>query len=286
MWLEEIGVMLRRAREAKGLSVADVQAETRIRRGYLDALERGSGHEVFPGRPYHRAFLKTYARVLGMDVPAVLSMFDRDAEGSAIVQEPTPLATSPVPAVVPAKGTGRATRPGLLTLRSWRKPAAAATLAIFLVTGGLLVAARLGHLRSPLSIGQRPPAAGGATNAPGTSTPPQATPGPGSVTPATRPANPIVAKTFGVDRVLYEVTPSPHLKLTFKGRAWIGVAADGKPVFEGILTAGEERSWTAQAKLEVVIGNGAAVLLWVNGQDEGLAGDEGSVKTVTVRKTP
>ncbi|MBC7105259.1 MAG: helix-turn-helix domain-containing protein, partial [Firmicutes bacterium] len=54
------------AREARGLSLAQAEEETKIRRRYLAALEENR-FEVLPGRVYARAFLRTYARFLGLD---------------------------------------------------------------------------------------------------------------------------------------------------------------------------------------------------------------------------
>lgn len=42
----EIGQLLRQARESKDLSLADVEAETRIRQRYLNALESGDWDEL------------------------------------------------------------------------------------------------------------------------------------------------------------------------------------------------------------------------------------------------
>jgi cytoskeletal protein RodZ len=62
----EIGSSLRQARQHRGLELADVERETRIRARYLDALEEERFH-VLPARAYVRGFLRTYAEFLGLD---------------------------------------------------------------------------------------------------------------------------------------------------------------------------------------------------------------------------
>lgn len=60
------GTLLRRAREAKGMSVADVAEVTRIAQRQLDAIER-SDFSSLPGTPYAVGFARAYARAVGVD---------------------------------------------------------------------------------------------------------------------------------------------------------------------------------------------------------------------------
>jgi len=62
----EIGTSLRQARQHRGLELADVERETRIRAKYLGALE-DDRFDVLPGTAYVRGFLRTYAEYLGLD---------------------------------------------------------------------------------------------------------------------------------------------------------------------------------------------------------------------------
>lgn len=66
MELADIGAQLRRAREAQGLGVSDVQAATNIRSRYLVAIETGDP-SVFPGPVYLRGFIRSYASLVGLD---------------------------------------------------------------------------------------------------------------------------------------------------------------------------------------------------------------------------
>ncbi len=73
-----IGPVLRRAREARGVSLDAVSRTTRIRPRYLAALEDDAGSDAFPGPIYARFFLKEYARYLGVDdEPLVTALQER-----------------------------------------------------------------------------------------------------------------------------------------------------------------------------------------------------------------
>ena len=71
---EEIGRVLREARERLGLQLADAEDATHIRVTYLAALEREQ-FERLPGRAYTRSFLREYALFLGLDPAPLLDAF-------------------------------------------------------------------------------------------------------------------------------------------------------------------------------------------------------------------
>ncbi|KMY53679.1 hypothetical protein AC623_06445 [Bacillus sp. FJAT-27231] len=64
--MTELGNRLREAREAKGLSLADVQEMTKIQKRYLNGIEEGN-YDMMPGKFYVRAFIKQYAEAVGLD---------------------------------------------------------------------------------------------------------------------------------------------------------------------------------------------------------------------------
>ncbi len=61
-----VGAQLRAAREARGLSLEQVAAETRIPQRHLVAIEVGDLAKL-PGRTYAVGFTRTYAKMLGLD---------------------------------------------------------------------------------------------------------------------------------------------------------------------------------------------------------------------------
>lgn len=73
----EIGETLIEAREAKNLSLDDIQEITKIQKRYLVAIEQNDFHAL-PGRFYARAFIKEYAQAVGLDSAQILAGFDEE----------------------------------------------------------------------------------------------------------------------------------------------------------------------------------------------------------------
>jgi hypothetical protein len=93
----EIGESLRQARTRQRLELSEVEAATRIRIGYLAALEREQ-FERLPGPAYARAFLHGYAAFLGVDTTPFLREFDRRFAQPEPLPAPTPRLRVPLPA--------------------------------------------------------------------------------------------------------------------------------------------------------------------------------------------
>ena len=64
--LTELGTQLKEAREAKGYSLEDVQALTKIQKRYLQGIEEGN-YAMMPGSFYVRAFIKQYAEAVDLN---------------------------------------------------------------------------------------------------------------------------------------------------------------------------------------------------------------------------
>lgn len=62
----EVGATLREARTARGVELSEVEAATKIRRRYLDAIEN-EAWDVLPGPAYAAGFVRAYADYLGLD---------------------------------------------------------------------------------------------------------------------------------------------------------------------------------------------------------------------------
>ena len=73
--MRELGDLLRRAREDKGMTIEDIQNRTKIRRRYLEALEEGD-LRIIPGGVYLRGFLQNYAEAVGLPPSQVLEFYD------------------------------------------------------------------------------------------------------------------------------------------------------------------------------------------------------------------
>src|SRR5258706_16348774 len=77
--LKDFGSDLKKMREAKGISLAEISAETRINPKFLNLIESG----VFNFQPetYVRAFLKEYARAIGENETRLLNDYDKAKSG-------------------------------------------------------------------------------------------------------------------------------------------------------------------------------------------------------------
>lgn len=97
-----VGERLEKARQAQGLSLDDVAERTRVPRRHLEMIEAGD-HSALPAIPYSVGFVKTYARLLGLD-PAALSHDFRNEVSSVEPQRSLPEPFEPAdPARVPAR---------------------------------------------------------------------------------------------------------------------------------------------------------------------------------------
>ncbi len=109
----ELGSLLTRAREARGLTLEDAERDTRISRRYLQALE-AEQFEVIPAPVYARGFLRSYSQYLGLDPAEALAMFPReeDPEYQRVAEATTPppraSRESPVSPQSPARPSWRA----------------------------------------------------------------------------------------------------------------------------------------------------------------------------------
>lgn len=73
-----VGDTLRRLREARGLSPADVSSRLKFSQRQLDALETGKWDRLPKGMPL-RGFVKNYARYLEADLDAIMLMLEQEA---------------------------------------------------------------------------------------------------------------------------------------------------------------------------------------------------------------
>ena len=74
-----LGLQLQRARETRGLTIADVAAATRISERALQAIERERFH-LLPGGVFRRTYVRAYAQAVGLDGPACVRVYRQHFE--------------------------------------------------------------------------------------------------------------------------------------------------------------------------------------------------------------
>ncbi|HZL54483.1 MAG TPA: helix-turn-helix domain-containing protein, partial [Solirubrobacteraceae bacterium] len=88
--MADIGAMLREARMREHLDIAEFEARTKIRAKYLRALE-DEEWSLLPGYTFTKAFLRTYADMLGLDGRTLVDEFKRQyPDPSEIELSPSP----------------------------------------------------------------------------------------------------------------------------------------------------------------------------------------------------
>ncbi len=69
--------------------------------------------------------------------------------------------------------------------------------------------------------------------------------------------------------------------MTVKTESWIRVIADGKQLFEGLLPQGTQRTWVANERLTMRVGNAGGVLVSHNQEEAKPLGQLGQVEEIT-----
>jgi cytoskeleton protein RodZ len=136
----ELGTSLREARVRRGLELAQVAAETRIRTRYLQALEE-ERFELLPGAVYAKGFLHAYADYLGLDGQAFLDEYNARFRTDEPLAAPAQL--EPRPRSLPPYGLVAAV--------------------LLLALGGALLALQLGHSSSSPTRSHAAPGAAAKT---------------------------------------------------------------------------------------------------------------------------
>ena len=75
--MSELGNELKKAREANGLSLDDLQQLTKIQKRYLVGIENGD-YGMMPGKFYVRAFIKQYAEAVGLNPEELFEQYSNE----------------------------------------------------------------------------------------------------------------------------------------------------------------------------------------------------------------
>ena len=253
--MDTLGLWLRQTREAKGSTLAEAGVATRIRVRFLEALEAGD-FAAFPGGDVQvRGFLRIYARYLDLSPDKVMARYDAEVHGieaapsgaPAAAHPPSPsrAATRPLPPPPPAATF----RPRRFNVERLLLPGIVLIALLAIVAGvGYLVTRNAGEETAVTAMATRtaPAEAAQPSTAPARETSPLVTP--------TLPADPQGGVTLALEA-------AEHV--------WARVTVDGQVVFEGMLSPGQVEAWSGQGAVTVDTGNGAGLLVTVNGQPQG-----------------
>ena len=88
--MPSVAEQLREAREKRKLTVYDIAAATKIRTDHVRALEEGN-YPVFAAAVYIRGFVRSYANLVKLDVPRLMSDLDAELAQTKEFSEPSSL---------------------------------------------------------------------------------------------------------------------------------------------------------------------------------------------------
>jgi transcriptional regulator with XRE-family HTH domain len=89
------GEHLKREREMRGVSLAEVSAATRINTRFLEAIEKEKWEEL-PGGAFNRGFIRAIARFLGLDEDGMVAEYALETKGT-LDARPTPERPGEIP---------------------------------------------------------------------------------------------------------------------------------------------------------------------------------------------
>lgn len=243
----DVTTVLRDARERAGLGLDELSARTRIKRHFLEALERGD-YARLPGDFFARAFLRTCARELGLTPETLVREYD-----AAQARVPPPASSGPA-------GVSPDT-----TLVSRRRTPAMRWMA--LATSVLLIPVALVLTR-------------GEAERPQTAVPAAAPPVVGTAGSGQPASGEPRTATWGAAAAL----PGLSLELTTTADTWLSASADGRRVVYRLLRPGEQLSLEADEALSLRLGNAGAVEYSLNGQPGVPLGPAGGVRSVHITR--
>lgn len=235
------GEELRKEREIRGISLAEIAEATKVSRRFLGAIENDD-FATLPAPVFTRGFIREYARYLGLNAEEMVTRYSHflDAQGRVPEDVPVPLRSSDRPHVdASGRGSGRS---------------ALRTLLVFLGLAALAAAGWFAFTR----FGPQAAVA-----------PAESDPVPVSATPTAEPTSTPAAQA--------SLEPL-SLKIRAVQDVWIVLHADGQRVLSGTMRAGEERAFSAAEQFEFeTVGNARGVAVTLNGIELPPLGSDGQI---------
>ncbi|MDH4198202.1 MAG: DUF4115 domain-containing protein [Candidatus Aminicenantes bacterium] len=245
--MANIGAELKREREARGISLADIAASTKIGRRYLEALEEDRLKDL-QGLFFMKGTIRAYAKAVGLDDQEVLRRY---AEAGIF---------------------GRNEAPGIPIAVAGPSRLRAVVLAVLAIIAVAVLTVIISILLKP-----EPPAAPATI---------KETPLPESRLVIPPPPADLVAAPEATEPASPAVeTKALVLDLEMTHETWIQVDADGTRVLDGLMQAGFRTRITAETEILMILGNAGGLVCLLNGKKVRSFGGLGAV-VKNIRITP
>ncbi|MBB1245295.1 DUF4115 domain-containing protein [Streptomyces durbertensis] len=253
-----VGRALKLARIDTGLTVDQVSSATRVRVPIVQAIEQDDFSRC-GGDVYARGHVRALARAVGLDADSLVAQYDADHGG-----RPEP--TSAAPLFEAERIRPEARRP------NWTAAMVAAIVAVIGFVGFTLFGGG-GDTRTTADSGPTAEASPDAEkDTRGEKTEPERTkkpkPDPSDSAIAAAPANRVTVRLVATG-----------------GSSWISAEDHtGRLMHEGVLNDGDSRTFTDKEEISLVLGNGGAVELYVNGKKVDRGSAIGQVERLSYTK--
>lgn len=277
----DFGTFLRQARERRGMSLQHVAATTKISARVLGALEHNDASKL-PGGIFARAFVRAYAREVGLDPEATVTRFVAEFPDTAAGEERPAVTSGEDPE---AFESGRRAVLTVLQL---------AGISVLIIIAILIyVSTQPADVQSasPPPSEQRPASSPDSSAAPGPGGREASLPGVlgAGLTDGTSPGERGAAApgaTPGAPRVTIPAPADAAAPLSVVILAtqpcWLSLTVDGKEVVSRLLDTGERLAYDGQASMVLKAGNAGALQLTLNGRRGRSLGGSGQVVTRTI----
>lgn len=252
---EILGKILKKAREAKQLSIEEVSDRTRIPKKIISAIEEDRLNEI-SSVFYARGFVRSYAKFLGCEDEKAVKDY---------------LAGSEKKKEEPRLALDNESVPGDWFIK-YKKTIAIVLLAVFSVWVFGLGIVQLRKFTRNISAKYRNYAAKKKEIKK-------------EAEPKTLPEKEIKeAKPQPAAASEDKRIQAVELEITAQANTWIQIESDNLLLFKGIFKKGSKDTWRAKKEIKLEIGNAGEVTLKFNGKDLGCPGKKGEKKTVVVTK--
>jgi len=118
--MADLGLLLKREREARNISIEEIASSTKIVPRYLEALE-ADRLDIMPGGFFIKGIIRTYARTLGLDEEEVLSRY----RAAGVLGESAPSRRPPPPGPAPRPPSPASPTPRLISTPKPSPPSSA-----------------------------------------------------------------------------------------------------------------------------------------------------------------